>query len=332
MLSDLIYRLSQVFEYKTNTTETRVKTLAFINAAGRELWNSSDLPGSVMEQMFEFDRSQRQVSLPWYVDQIRAMRRHNTGTKIVMQDLRPRYHSSPWRQPYNVFRIRGRTPLIKPLAAASQLTVTLGAAETEPLTVTIVGQTSVADRSRQQLNFLPGATTHTSSLQFTTANPFGVTDIIKSRRTIADVSITDATGVVVATIPASTTRAVNTIVTLTDYDNPSAQIDDTIEVLFKLPYPELYYDEDTFASSPILEDAIYWMARSHYSSSMTDENSGARAVAEKQNAVAILRQLVENMESDAEHMMQTSPNRFSPSRGVGLIGAIPNSNIDYYTR
>ena len=332
MLSDLIYRLSQVLEYKTNNAETRVKTLSFINAAGRELWNTSDLPGSVMEQTFEFDRTLRQVSLPWYVDQIRAMRRRNTGTKVIMQDLRPRYHHSPWRQPYNTFRIRGKTPLLRPLAAASQLTATLGAAETEPLTVTLIGQTSVADRTRQQLSFLPGATTHTSSLQFTTALPFGVTDIVKSRRTLADVTVTDATGATVAIIPASALRASNTIVTLTDYDNPSAQIDDTIDVLFKLPYPELFNDEDTFASSTILEDAIYWMARSHYSSSMTDEFSGARAVAEKQNAMQLIRQFVENMETDAEHMIQTSPNRFSPSRSLGLLGAIPTGNVDYYSR
>jgi hypothetical protein len=46
----------------------------------------------------------------------------------------------------------------------------------------------------------------------------------------------------------------------------------------------------------------------------------------------LIRQFVENMETDAEHMIQTSPNRFSPSRSLGLLGAIPTGNVDYYSR
>lgn len=330
MLSDLIFRLSQVFEYKTNNTDTRKKTLAFINAAGREVWHSSDLPGSMMEQLFVMDRTLNQVSLPWYVDEIRAMRRRGTGMKVQLQDLRPRYHATPWKQPYHIFRVKGKSPLIVPLSAASQLTVTLGEAEDEALTVTIMGQTSTSARARQQLTFLPGATTHTTTLQFTTEAPFGVTDIVKDRRTNTDITITDALGNTVALLPAPSLRASNTIVSLTDDMSPAAQLDDTIEVLFKTPYPEMYYDEDTFAGSQQLEDAVYWFARSHYSSSMTDEGSSARAILEKQNAMSILQAVVENMESNVERTMEVAPNRFASAWQRSMFGNIPAGGSDYY--
>lgn len=334
MLGDLITRLSIVFDYKSNNTATREKTLGFINAAAREIWHMTDLPGSLMEQAFAFDRSRGQVSLPWYVDHVRAMRRRNTGTKLVLEDLRPRYHHTPWRQPYWNFRIKGTSPLHTPLTAESQLTVTLGAAESSAIEVTIVGQTTTAARAREVLTFLPGATTATTTAQFTTENPFGVTQISKSNRTAADVTITDGTDTEVAVIASTEKFAKNTIISVTDLDNPAPQVDDTIEVLFKLPCFELANDEDLFANSPQLEDALYWLARSHYHSTFLDAdgNSSNMAVAEQAKAMAVLEAFVQNLESDAEHKIQAAPNRFAETWAQNRVANIGSSGSDYYVR
>jgi hypothetical protein len=335
MLGDLINRLSLVFDYKSSATgPTRDKTLAIINAAAREIWHMTDLPGSLMEQAFTFDRSQNQISLPWYVDHIRAVRRRNTGTKIILEDMRPRYHHTPWRQPYWTFRIKGTSPLIKPLAAESQLTVTLGAAEAKTVEVAITGQSTTASRTREVLRFLPGATTATTTAQFTTEAPFGVTSITKDSRTLADVTVTDALGNTVAMIASTEKMAKNTIISVTDLDNPAQSLDDVMEVLFKLPCFELYYDEDLFANSPQLEDALYWLARSHYHSTFLDAdgNSSNMAVAENAKAMEVLTAFVENLESDAEHKIQVGINRFSEAWAQNRVANIGASGGDYYVR
>lgn len=333
MLSDLISRLSLVFDYKTNNDATRLKTLATINAAAREIWHMTDLPGSLMEQTFSIDRSKNQISLPWYVDHVRAVRRRNTGTKILLEDLRPRYHHAPWRQPYWTFRIKGTSPLIQPLAAESQLRVVLGAAESQPVTVTINGQSTTSVRARESLTFLAGSTTATTDAQFTTENPFGVVSITKDVRTLADVSVYDAQNNLVATIANTEKVAKNTIISVTDMENPAASpYDDVYEVLFKTPCFELYNDEDVFANSPQLEDAVYWLARSHYHSAFADELSGAQSVSEKVNAMDVLRKFVENLESDVEHSIEVAPNRFGESWANTRVLNAGRSPSDYYAR
>lgn len=312
MLIDLLNRLAVDFEYETNSTAaSRAKTLAYINAASRELWNGNDLPGSLMEQAFTMDRSLNQVSLPWYVHSIRGMRRRLTGMKITMHDMRPRYYASPWMQPYNNFRIKRRTPLLRPLTAESQLTATITTAETDAVSITFIGQTTTANKARQTVTLAAGALTGTTSLQFTTEAPFGMIGISKDTRTSSDVTITDATNTIVATIPATETRATNTIVMLTDIANPSYNPEDTVECLFKLPCEELFYDEDLFAGSQALEDAVYWMARYYYHSSSVVENMASVAAIEKANALDIAESVINNDESEAEHPIEVAPNRFS---------------------
>jgi hypothetical protein len=329
MLSDLLSRLSLVYDFKVNNTETREKTLALINAAGREMWAATDLPGSVMEQVFILDAAQNQVSLPWYVDQVRAMK-WRTGGKITLTDARPRYHHSPFRQTFDNYRVKHKTPLHTPLSAESQLRVELGAAETEPITVTIIGQTTTAMRTRQVLRILAGATEATTTLQFTTEAPFGVTDIVKSARTTADVRIYDALDNEVAFIAASERRASNTIVAITDVDSPASTPANAVEVLYKLPYPELYYDEDTFNGMPMLEDAVYWLARSNYHYTFTNEEAMAQAVLEKQNAMEVLAKIVENHDTATENKLQFGPNRYEAPWLTRVTP--PASTYDYYRR
>src|SRR3954465_665596 len=83
-----------------------------VNDVSKELYESNDIEGCLREQTFNIDtdvQNVSQVSLPFYVFQLRGLRYSNIlGGKIPYEDMRPRYslgrgwgantYALPWRQ------------------------------------------------------------------------------------------------------------------------------------------------------------------------------------------------------------------------------------------
>ena len=118
-----------------------------INQVWKKLYESRDLNHCEREQLFSLDTSILQVSLPWYVVQVRGARDFNTKRKIEVQDMKPRYKSDGWAVgplPW-WFRDKGVSPLSRELINESPLTLTIPDVEDEDFSIYISGGNSDAE-------------------------------------------------------------------------------------------------------------------------------------------------------------------------------------------
>lgn len=303
MLRDILSELSEAISIPATSAENRAQLLRYINRAYYEYYSTADLPGALFEQTFLFTEDVQQVSLPWYVDQVRLMRRALTRTTLQVETLAPRYHSQRWQQPYRQVRFTAVRALHTPLTLASQLTVTLAIAQTKPLSVTVTGQTSAAASVTETLTFLPGDLTKTTTAQFVADNPIGISSISKNAITTCDVVVRDGAGTEIALIPSMLNQARHVILMTNDFEVGQFQTEDNqIEILYKRVFIPVYNDEDEFCT-PALESAILWKARSYAYSMAKDETSAQQAILAEQKANDLAAKVLMNLDQQAPTIM-----------------------------
>lgn len=266
----------------------RARLLRFVNQAYREYYERTDLHGSLFEQSFEFHPEEQLVTLPWYVDQVRGMRRVQSNDTVRLTDLTPRMVARPWRQVRNEFHVVARRAIHTPLALESQLTFTIATAQTQPFTVTVKGQTGAAATLTETLTFAAGETAKTTTAQFIKDDPHGIESLSRNGAVTADITVTDGAGTVLATIPNSLESVAHVVVQWHDMDSYDTS-DDIIEVFYKRVFTPLTLDTDE-CCFPALENAITWKARAYYYSLSKDELAGQQALLAEQKADALYRQ------------------------------------------
>lgn len=262
-MNPLFQQIAETLGVLNSNVDKTTQLLMWANRGARALYDSYDLPGSVKEQFFCVDWSQYVVTLPWYVGGVRGLRYNNISQRINQIDMRPRYNSSPWVQPLLTFRTLQPTPLATSLTQAGTLTFTIASAETEPFTVTIIGQTSTADRVIETLTFNVGDVTKTTGNQWNQEAPFGITSIKKNAYTANDVVITEtATGTEVGRISNGQYEAINTRVQIVDWNvtPPVWSNGNCIEVLYKQRYQPFFTVEDSWIDER-LEQALVYMVK-----------------------------------------------------------------------
>lgn len=304
MLSDIIQSVKE-----SVGTDDRTELLRYINRAAREIYDSADLPGSLRECCFTIDSDSDIITLPWFASEPRGMRWPDLHRMITMNDMRPRYHSTPWIQPFLTYTLIGESPLEQNMTEAGLLTVTLAGAETEVVSVTITGQTTTTTLYNETLQFDPGETTKTTTAQFTQAQPFGIKAISKSRITTYDVTVSQAAdGRRVATIPNRLKTARNLLIQLRDDNLTATNLSETLEVLFKWPYMELVNDTDMFLDTDKYDDAIRWRVCENYT--FKDETKIELTALANQKANALIRRVADNTEGPVEKVIKVAPNPF----------------------
>ena len=319
----MITSLQEATGIPNTSTDARNQLLRYLNTAGREIWNTKDIPGSTVEQFFTVPTNDTTgvvlMTLPWYCDGLRACRWALTGDKITLNDTRPRYHSTPWKQPFLTWRIKQRVPLATSLSVVGPVTFTLALAQADAVNITVSGATSTSTSVSETVTILAGGLTATTTSQWSAD---GITSITKNVITTVDVAITDAGGINVGIIPARQPKANNILVQISDEYAPiSYEPDGVIEVLYKLPYQELYFDGDTFGES-YLEDALVWRARANYEALKLDDNALNRASVLAAKANEILGQIIVNQESEAEMVVNFAPNRYHRLMGFARRGRL----------
>jgi hypothetical protein len=99
-------------------------------------------------------------------------------------------------------------------------------------------------------------------------------------------------------------------VQISDYENSMLYQPDTcVQILYKLPYQELYYDTDVF-QSPLAEDALIWRARANWDANSKDQDALVRAQIFADKAKTLIREVVANQESEAEMQVSFAPNQY----------------------
>jgi len=313
MLRDILANLQD----SLGVSADRARLVRFVNQAYHEYYHRTDLPGSLLEQVFEFDNGDQVATLPWYVGEVRALRRAVSRQPVTMHDMAPRYHTKAWRQQRWEFRLVGRRAIHTPLSVESQLTVTIPLAQTDTFSVTIKGQTPSAASITETLTFAPGELSKTTTAQFAKDDPAGIEAITRNGAVTADIVIEDAAGVELALLPNSQEYAEHIHIQWNDSDTgQNSTTDNNIEILYKKRFTPLTLDTDVCVFTPI-ENAICWKARSYHYSFSKDELAGQQAVLASQKADELFAQATQTRDMETVAIIQQEPNRFERAWDLG---------------
>ena len=303
MLRDILVNLQDAL----GVSGDRARLVRFINQAYREYYERTDLSNSLFEQSFEFNVGDQLITLPWYVEQVRAMRRVRSNDPVRLLGPAPRYHNAPWLQSRAEFYVLGRRAIHTPLSIESPLTVTIPLAQSVPFTVTIKGQTPSAASVTEKLSFAAGDTSKTTTTQFAKDDPIGIETISRYGEVTADIQVADAAGTVICTIPNTVESPQHIVVQWNNYDAGAYNTtDNIIEVLYKRVFTPLINDSDE-TIFPAIDNAILWKARGYYASLSKDELAGTQAMACEQKADNLFSQAIECRELETVQIAKSSP-------------------------
>jgi len=224
-----------------SNNDQREVLLRFLNEAAYEVYTQADVAGTLMEQVFQVNGDQT-ISLPSYVGQLRAIRELNSYIPWHVNQMRPRYNIANWKDMWRNWRIKGQQALKQAITNEAPVIIHVPAVESPNIVVTIKGTTATADSITETL---------TISAEHVTTQ-FSYIDIqllVKDRINNYNVSVLDADGREVSTIPNNMLEASYLIIdvsTLPWLSYPSGNSDHYVEILYKKALPWFYNDGDEF--------------------------------------------------------------------------------------
>ena len=287
------------------------KTLMqFFNQALQEFYIAEDFPGTLMEESFKpYDAGMSKVSLPCQVMAIRGVRpclRMTTDVMVketaVMDD---QYIYSPWK-----WRQVKRTPLIRNLEEASQLTIKRRLpTATEEVIVTLGGPSDVAESAQESLLL----TSSMSEIQ--TKNQYeDLTHLVKDVITECDIDVYDAAGNLVASIPNNYLEVYNTIIQITSECNVAAVTTNCVLVMYKPTLPPLLRETDVLPEW--IDQAIYFNFRAWLDLHSKDMLDRGAIYADK--AAAIWNRSAMAVERGQVRPFNTRRSTYTPYAGYRL--------------
>jgi hypothetical protein len=321
MFSDMLTELQDSISDSSREVLTR-----YLNRAYKELYDTYDLPNSVVDEFFAIDSQDGQIVLPEYVDQIRGAGSRMDYVPISISDFRSGYRVTPsFQQPYE-WRIRGEVPLVGQLDATDKLRITLFGPETSAVNVTIIGETAQAATHTEIVTLLAGETSALTEAQWVADNPYAMTSITKDITTQNDIAITVAsTGKEVSRIRNRLLKARYQLFQLTDLNPllpagfwlgpPGAQI------VYKKTLIPLVFDTDEIIY-PKAESSVCWKAREIWYQQKSDQASFAASEQAKNKCLELLNNIMINQESAGEKKVKFGRNpydngwRFTRGRGL----------------
>lgn len=332
-LKHILEDISSILGFDMTDADEQAYLVEQVNHAARELYNAMDLPGAIREQVFQIDDTDNyQVSFPFYVDKIRAIRFYNTyGGKIRLEDMRPRYHMMRWgNSGVLTFRIkRSDSALADDITNAGPLKFKLptGKVEAAAVTITVVGKTASAERVQETVILAVG-----ESEVSTVEGYEDVISIIKKDYNNYNITIEDIDGAELGIIPNSELQTAYTIVQIRQDDfspryNNNYPLN-TIEVLYKQKFNGFRNLYDEFPC-PKCDKIIFWKFAEHYLAykpGMEQRSLGAKLKADE-----LLGQLNTGDEMGKAIQIEYAPNpmleaqRINPS--VSHFG--PSPQIEY---
>lgn len=219
----------------------RATMLRWLNEAAPELYEQSDMPNSLIEQVFRVNGDQT-IALPYCVGELRAVREFYSRIPWHINQMRPRYNQSNWPDMWRNWRLKGEQALQKSITNQSIVTVTVPVVETPNIVVSIAGPTLTAAHAIETL-------TMDSVSKSATKNFLDIVSVTKDRVNDYDVTVSDVDDVVLTIIPNNQLEARYLIVdisTLPWSTQPSSQQDHYVEVLYKKALSILSNDADEF--------------------------------------------------------------------------------------
>lgn len=307
--------------YNPNNALERDLWIRKINIAAEEVYNMTDLIGSLREQVFEAPEGIAMLTLPYYVANIRAVRHYDSLSKIQINDMRPHYFYGSIYQSCFTWREKNKVAIRQSLSNESLLTIRLinSQVSDEQFTVTVVGSTDNSERISETLTFNQNDNSKTTSNQFTgnsaLGSPSGIRAIIKNKPTKYNLEVLDASGNIIAEIPNSEVESQYTVYQV--YDNQGTPVSNDclcFQVLYKFRFTPFKDDYDNFPCEGY-DDAIGWKLEEHSYSKQQGMEQNAILAHEKCLEVILQRQ--RNAEMGIEKEIQFGPNRYLDCIGTG---------------
>ena len=247
-------------------TSQRALLLDYLNEAAQELYEQSDMPGSLEEAEF-YVQGDKTVAMPADVYAIRAAReKSGSNAEWETEPLVARYRENNWETNHNKFRIKGYSPLKVSLPTS----ITDAANSTNKLVVRAYGITTTDDDyevvvktpySEALLVSVAGPAvadaTASTNVTLAPSNNVTVKDIISFARTnkptstVGVVQLIDYAdnNIVYAEIPSNRMESRYLIVDVSEFPFSSSAAEDdshTLQVLYKKTLTRLQNDTDEF--------------------------------------------------------------------------------------
>ena len=247
-------------------TSQRALLLDYLNEAAQELYEQSDMPGSLEEAEF-YVQGDKTVAMPADVYAIRAAReKSGSNAEWETEPLVARYRENNWETNHNKFRIKGYSPLKVSLPTS----ITDAANSTDKLVVRAYGITTTDDDyevvvktpySEALLVSVAGPAvadaTASTNVTLAPSNNVTVKDIISFARTnkptatVGVVQLIDYAdnNIVYAEIPSNRMESRYLIVDVSEFPFSSSAAEDdshTLQVLYKKTLTRLQNDTDEF--------------------------------------------------------------------------------------
>lgn len=223
----------------------------YLNRAARELYNSNDSFGILVEEYFKVNANQT-ITFPEGVGHLRAMREASSQVMVNLSQMRPRYNQFNWADGWRNWRIKGTTALQTAILNQSTLTLRVKAVETPPVSVTLTGSIEGAA--------VVSETVVMDAVEKETVNAFYTVDAFtKDAVSQYDVILLDADDNQLSKLANNHLSAKFQIIDISS--SPWATVNlgpdaGWIEVLYKKTLPELVDDHDEYPVQG-LDDVLY---------------------------------------------------------------------------
>lgn len=238
--------------------------LTSIDSAAREVWNTFDIPNSLSEESFEVTQ-QGEISLPYYIQHVRAVK-VSCYQPIELNDIRPAYIedycNSPW-----TWRITGRKALMTDITNASILCFKRDESDKTEVTLSIIGETPLAQRSKEDILF-------TGSKIVTQENYLAVRSLTKSAMTESDIVVYGSDGDVLALIPNYLTDVYHNIIEPFSKCTCAPACGNCFDVLFKPVLAPVTLSSGFVLPEPF-DDVLKWKSLEHLYLPRKDEEQRA---------------------------------------------------------
>lgn len=275
-----------------------------VNDVAKELYELQDIEGCLREISVNIDtdvQSVSQVSLPYYVYQLRGLRFSQIlGGKVPYEDMRPRYSlgrgwgANTFSLPFRM--TRQDYPLKRDISNASVLTFSVEEAQTAAIDIYIVGRTTLATRVQEKVTIAIGDLTVD-----TVGNFIEVESISKTAPNDCDIAITDVEGNELATIANSEISPRYMILELRDGNVLGANSSfisyaglTSVDVLYKTRFVPFRNLQDEFPCGSKCDRAIFYQFMAYYEAQKQGNEGRAGYYQSK------ARELLRNINKDTE--------------------------------
>lgn len=331
-LKNILQDISTQFGIDIVDDNERLLQIERVNQVAEELYNKMDLPGSIKEQIFQFDDTDNyQISFPHYVDKLRAIRFYNShGGPITLEDMRPRYHLRRWGTNGLIrFRIKQTNACLADNitnAAPLLFKLPIGKTEATDIIINIVGRTVDSQQIEEKLTLVAGQNSILSVNSYEE-----VFNIEKQDYNTYDISIVDIDNNTLGSIPNNLLRPNYTIVGIRQDDwslffNNQYPLN-TIEVLYKTRFYPFRNFRDEFPA-PNCDKLIFWKFAEHYAAGKPGMED--RALMANEKVKTLLAELNSNDEFGKELTVEFgASNMFEAQRAAGL-NELYGTNVNPY--